>query len=467
MKGWSLLIMLFVCCLNPVWAQQMSVEDFTRLKRPLWNRSKVTVDKKVALLDLITEEKGFEFSVGGNSRVEAEEGDGMITLKLPHKTMYVNIKHPDYGQYTFRVPVKWLKKKKRYKATLLTYNPDKEYKLKSQWVLFDISPENAILKVDSMTELVRKGKADFYLPLGMHTYHVEAPFHEEVTDSFCLTDTAKIVVPVMLQPFYSYLTVKSPWPNGDLYVDNMLVADDGQTSFRLTEGSHHVALVWNGDTYYDGYVNIGRAEKRVLEVKESELYLRKQKPTDAISVMAKRPSAPKQSSISIIPLLQEGSGEAKVDSTFVRPDAPKDLVYAPVTLNSPDEDLEIWVDRERVGTGSWKGMLPVGYHIFSTVKDGQQSATMPLWVENDSPVELKLAVPQSNYGMLNIHSNVTGADIFIDGKRAGQTPCIVQQLDAGRSYVIMLKKEGYKEKKQLVRPRGNGLVEVNIKMKRK
>ena len=350
--------------------------------------------------------------------------------------MYINIKHPDYGQCTFRVPVKWLKKKKRYQATLLTFNPDKEYKLKSQWALFDISPENAILKVDSMTELVRKGSAAFYLPLGMHTYHVEAPFHEEVTDSFCLTDTAKVVVPVILQPFYSYLTVKSPWPNGDLYVDNMLVVNDGETSFRLTEGSHHVALVWNGDTYYDGYINIGRAEKKVIEVKESELYLRKLKPTDAVSVMPKRPTAPKQA-------------------------------YAPITLESPDEDLEVWIDREKVGKGSWKGVLPVGYHIISTVKDGQQSASVPLWVENDNPVELKLALPQSNYGMLNIHSNATEADIYIDGKLVGQTPYIVQQLDASRSYEILLKKEGYKEKKQIVRPRGNGLIEVEIKLKKK
>ena len=455
MKGWSLLILLWVCCLLPSGAQQMSVEDFTRLKRPIWNRSKVTVDKKMALLDLITEEKGFEFTAGGNQPVEVEEGEGMITLKLPHKSMYINIKHPDYGQCTFRVPVKWLKKKKRYKATLLTYNPDKEYKLKSQWALFDISPENAILKVDSMTELVRKGTAEFYLPLGMHTYHVEAPFHEEVTDSFCLTDTAKVVVPVILQPFYSYLTVKSPWPNGDLYVDNMLVVNDGETSFRLTEGSHHVALVWNGDTYYDGYVNIGRAEKKVIEVKESELYLRKLKPADAVSVMPKRPTASKQGE------------EVKVDSTFVKPGAPKDLVYAPITLDLPDEDLEVWIDREKVGKGSWKGMLPVGYHIISTMKDGQQSASVPLWVENGNPVELKLAIPQSNYGMLNIHSNVTDAHIYIDGQLVGKTPYIVQQLDASRSYEILLKKEGYKEKKQIVRPRGNGLIEVEIKLKKK
>ena len=431
----------------------MSIEDFTRLKRPIWNRSKTNVDKKMALLDFITEEKGFTFTTTGNQPVEVEEGEGVITLKLPHKTTYVTIKHSDYGQLTFRVPVKRLKKKKHYRATLLTYNPDKEYKLQNQWVLFDVSPQNAILQVDSTTTLVRKGTASFYLPLGMHTYRVEAPFHEEVVDSFCLTDSAKMVIPLRLQPFYSYLTVKSPWPLGDLYIDNMLVANDGLTSFRLMEGSHHVALYWNGDCYYEGYVTLGRAEKKVLELAATDLYQRKLKTTDAVAVAPPQKVAP--------------VGDEKVDSSFVKSGSPADTQYAPVTLSSEDANLEIWIDRERVARGQWSGLLPLGYHLIMTQKDGQESMPMHLWVENTFPVEMNLAVPQTSFGMLNIHSNVDGADIFLDGKHVGQTPYVVQQLDASRSYMISLRKDGYKESKKTVRPRGNALVEVEMKLKKK
>ena len=87
--------------------QQMNIDGFARLKRPLWKRSKVTVDKKLAILDLYTSEKGFQFTADGKTAVEAEEGEGVITLKVPHKTRFVTVKHPDYGQLVWRVPKKW------------------------------------------------------------------------------------------------------------------------------------------------------------------------------------------------------------------------------------------------------------------------------------------------------------------------------------------------------------------------
>ena len=96
-------------------AQKMEVKDFTRLKRPLWNRSKVTIEKQKALLDLTTTEKGFTFKANGTQDAEAKEDDGIITVKVPHKTRFLTITHPTYGQLTWRVPVKHLKRKKHYR----------------------------------------------------------------------------------------------------------------------------------------------------------------------------------------------------------------------------------------------------------------------------------------------------------------------------------------------------------------
>ena len=103
MKGWLLTCICLLGSLLPVDAQQINVEDFTRLKRPLWKRSKVTVDKQLAIMDLYSSEKGFQFTADGKTAVEAEEGEGVITLKVPHKTRFLTIKHPDYGQTVWRV----------------------------------------------------------------------------------------------------------------------------------------------------------------------------------------------------------------------------------------------------------------------------------------------------------------------------------------------------------------------------
>ena len=72
-KRW-LILLLLVCTVAYMEAQQMEVNDFTRLRRPLWNRSKVAINKQKAIIDLTTTEKGFTFMANGKEAAEATEG---------------------------------------------------------------------------------------------------------------------------------------------------------------------------------------------------------------------------------------------------------------------------------------------------------------------------------------------------------------------------------------------------------
>ena len=67
-------------------AQQMRVEDFTRYKHPFWQKATYETDKRQALLDLFTNEKGFQFFVG-KTAVTAIEGEGLVTISLPHPSI--------------------------------------------------------------------------------------------------------------------------------------------------------------------------------------------------------------------------------------------------------------------------------------------------------------------------------------------------------------------------------------------
>ena len=129
MKRVLLAIGLLVCSVLPSVAQKISIEQYKRVKKDLLNQTPLPTDKKQATLDLLTDEKGFTFKADGKVDVQAEEGDGKLTLLTPHKTKFLVIKHPDYGQVTWKVPEKkGLKKKKHYQANLLTDKPGKEYK---------------------------------------------------------------------------------------------------------------------------------------------------------------------------------------------------------------------------------------------------------------------------------------------------------------------------------------------------
>ena len=446
MKRPVLVYALLFACLLPARAQQMSVEEFGVQHRPLWKHAEVPVDKASALLDFVTDEKGFSFFSGAKQPAAAVEGEGVITVTLPHKTAYVTIKHPEYGQLVWRVPDgKHLKRKKHYQALLLTVDPSKDYKSPNQWVVFHVSPANALLQLDSITRPVRQETLEYYLPVGSHSYRIEAPFHEAVEDVFTLTDSVRTDIRVTLQPFYSFLSVKMPPSGGDLYIDGTSIRKEEATSYRLAEGYHRVALFREDRCWYDSLLFVGRAEKKVLELSGHDLYPRELRRTDPVPVKA--PPEPLE------------AGEENAGPTVIP-------AGSNVRLTAADAQTEIWVDRERKGLGQWEGPLEAGFHLAQTLRDGRASAATWLWVDEDFPQEIDLAAPGTGYGLLNIHSNATGADILIDGKDFGRTPQLVR-LDATKNYEVTLSKAGYKDKTKTVRPLGNCQVDVFLKLKKR
>lgn len=417
-------------------AQRMRIEGFSRVKASIVKQTKPVTDKNFALIDLSTEQKGFTFVADGRNKVSVEESDGIITLKVPHKTRYLTVKHPDFGIYTWRVPGKYLKKKCRYRATLFAMADDKEYKLGWQWVLFDISPDNVVLSVDSATYLVRDGGKTLRLATGAHTYSVEAPFYESVADTFTLTDTSKLQLKVSLQPYYSYLTVKTPWKKADIRIDGHPIGGKGAVSGRLAEGMHKLSVYVNDERYHEQTFTIGRAEKKTIEVTERTVFDKRVK-----------------------------KGRHKGKNKNLPGGTQASAIYAQVTLTATDDSTEIWLNREKIGAGQWTGRLQGGFYLATTRKNGVESEPLKFTVADDTPQEFSLSVPETGEGMLNIYSNVEGAEIYVNGVFAGLTPCVVKGLPSSRECSIVLRKEGCKEAKKKVCPRGNDLQDVYIKIK--
>ena len=439
--------------LMPAWCQQMEVNGFKRLKGGLFGKNKVTKDKQLATLDLKTGEKGFTFLADGKQEVQAEEADGMVTVKVPNKTQFIVIKHGDYGQLTWKVPNGKLKKKKHYQANLLTFKQGKEFKPAKQWVVFHISPKNAIVTVDSVTTLVRNGKAQYYLPPGRHGWTVESPFHEAVDDSLTLTDSVRLVIPVNLQPVWSYITVRAPLEGGHLVVDGIRVSEPNlnagttsATSGRLQAGRHVVGIYRGTTCFYETEVMLGKAEKKVILVEREQ-------------ISPRLPKIPK----SVNPI-----EAAKADSLTADVPRKGDPTLPPpskVIIEAPSDSTEILVNLEPVGRGRWEGELAQGFYALSTRKDGMTSKIQYLWVDDESPKTVKLMPPLADFGVLNIHSNVVGADIYINNVKMGQTPCAFERMPAGEKLTIRLKAENYHDAKQEVEVIANDMVDVDIKLK--
>ena len=417
----------------------MNIIGFARQKKSLIRDVKIKKDKKQAILLLTTDEKGFTFKADGQTDIEAEEGDGLLTLKAPHKTQFLTITHPDYGQLSWRVPGKSLRKKKCYHAYLQTYNPEKKFKLQKQWVVFQVIPEKAVIHVDSTMIRTMDGKAQFHLPIGKHPYMVESPFYQTIEDTLEVMDDQKLIQPVRLQPIYSYLRVKTPFPSCQILIDNQLIGQYEAVSSHLAAGRHRLSVFCDSLCYYDAPIIVGPAEKKVVVLTASQLKQqpwherKKFQPTDTLMVYTGTPAP----------------------------------IKAPVTIKTQDEYTDILLNRELVGNGTWEGLLEEGFYIINTRKDGWESMARYLWVKDEFPKEVSIGDPQVDFGFLNIHSNVMGANVYVNDSLRGTTPCIVEDLPAGRNCLVRLELPEYKSVEQKVYVLGNDIVDVELTMKKR
>ena len=116
--------------------------------------------------------------------------------------------------------------------------------------------------------------------------------------------------------------------------------------------------------------------------------------------------------------------------------------FSPVTLKV-DGDAEIWVNGERKGRGYWAGNLGVGTYIFEAKKENHRDS----YISHDitvttEPQTITLQAPTPILGEADINSSPAMADIYIDGKKVGQTPQLITDLLIGE-HQYRLSRHGY------------------------
>lgn len=427
----------------PVMAQRMHVEDFGRYKKPFLHKASFTTDKRQALLDFFTNEKGFQFFVE-DAPVAATEGEGMVTLALPHRTGSLIIKHPVYGQLAWKVPNGVLKKKKHYHAYLHTESLEKEFRQQKQWALISTVPERAIVYVDTVIHPLLDGNLSLYLPLGRHVCRIESPFYQTLNDTIELTDIVRFEKRYVLQPFYAYLTVETDWPDARICLDGDSLGLQRVETSRLMPGRYRLTVNLGDSLYYEQWLELANAERKVVDLHGIEL-----RPFPQLGQSIEMSGFPDEVLADSMASdgLQEQSGQ-----------------WADVHIIAFDADTEIWLNRERLGQGEWRGNLAPGFYAVSSRKEGLDSRTDFFWVDAGKSVELNLISPLADYGLLNVSCDEVDATVFLNGLAIGSAPCVLRNLPVGRTYRVRLVK-GRKAAETLVRLRGNDIVNVKLKLK--
>ena len=116
--------------------------------------------------------------------------------------------------------------------------------------------------------------------------------------------------------------------------------------------------------------------------------------------------------------------------------------FSIVTL-SVENNAEIWINGVKKGNGTWTGNLSKGIYEFEAKLQGHRSTiiTKDIIISSE-PQIINLQAPSPIYGEIEISSKPAMADIYIDGKKYGQTPLIIPNLLVG-SHQIRISKDKY------------------------
>ena len=389
-------------------AQDYRVVSVEHLPNDMSARKEIKTDEKnrqCALLRVVTQNltpeqrNGFYFQCDWASWVvERRVQDGEILVWVSPGLTTLKIRHKDLGPFELQMAttgVGDIESLHVYKIVIQgTFQPgsmpDAEPQVTQQFLVFDVTPKDAIVMVDGTPWPVVDGVAQKMVDFGTYQYRIEASDYHAETGSVEVNDPDnKVMVLVTLKPAFGYLKIEGDskiLATASVYVDNANGAEALKSPMKLGSGQHTVRVIHSKYKPYEQSVTI----------KDEETYSLK------VNLNAN---------------------------------------YATVTLKV-DDDAEIWVNEERKGVRSWTGDLESGKYIIECRKERHRGTTLNKTITEDmSGQTITLQAPAPINGTLVVSSTPPMAKILIDGKKVGETPMRVNAILIGE-HALRLEKEG-------------------------
>lgn len=352
---------------------------------------------RIATQNITPEQRmGFHFECDWNSFVvERQIVDGQIWVWVSPGLKTLKIKHTTLGQWdlhtsNYAITVEALH---TYKIVLQgTATASNANAITKQFLVFDISPKDAMLTVNGTPWPVIDGIAQKMVDFGTYEYRIEVKDYHVITGKVDVYDPdKKVTVKKSLAPAFGYLKIEGDrdiLSRASVYIDNANGSDALQSPQRLGSGQHEVRIL---HPMYQAY-------QQSVTIKDNETYTLK----------------------------------VNLNANF-----------ANVTLRV-DADAEIWVNGEKKGIRSWTGNLEAGSYIVECrMKDCKSTREEKNITADMTGQTLTLQVPQPLTGMLVLNSTPAMAEIYIDGERKGETPMRINQVTVGK-HMLKLVKQGYK-----------------------
>ena len=115
---------------------------------------------------------------------------------------------------------------------------------------------------------------------------------------------------------------------------------------------------------------------------------------------------------------------------------------ATVSVTCPTPAVSLYVDKKSVGMAPWTGSLKEGMHLIEAKKDGYRSKQRTINLSQQQRLDVAFAELVVIQGNLSVNYKPFDADVYIDGKKVGQSPRVFNGIMVG-NHKVEIKKDGY------------------------
>ena len=115
---------------------------------------------------------------------------------------------------------------------------------------------------------------------------------------------------------------------------------------------------------------------------------------------------------------------------------------ASVSITCPTPAVSLYVDKKAVGSAPWSGSLKEGMHLLEARKSGYRSQQKTIQLAQQQKLDVTFGELVAIQGNLSVNYKPFGADVYVDGKKLGQSPRVFNGLLVG-NHQVEVRKDGY------------------------
>ncbi len=119
---------------------------------------------------------------------------------------------------------------------------------------------------------------------------------------------------------------------------------------------------------------------------------------------------------------------------------------ATLNVSTNTSGTQIFVNDQLRGTNSWTGSLPAGTYRVEGRLTGHRNHQQIITLQQRDQKQIAIPALQAIMGNLNVNFQPTNTEVWIDGKKAGNSPDIFRNIHVG-NHDIELRASGYDNKK--------------------